>query len=104
MDQTPDVIPVVSGIVVLLLIAALFRGITRRLKLPFTVVLVLAGIGLSYAAGFHRQSPAAWHNLELSPALILYVFLPSLIFECAFNLDARELRDNLGPVLTLAVP
>jgi CPA1 family monovalent cation:H+ antiporter len=46
----------------------------------------------------------AWHDIELSPDLILYVFLPSLIFESAFNLDARELRDNLGPVLMLAVP
>jgi CPA1 family monovalent cation:H+ antiporter len=104
MDQTAEVIQVVSGIVVLLLTAALFRGITRRLKLPFTVVLVLAGIGLSYLAASHPQYSPAWHDIELSPDLILYVFLPSLIFESAFNLDARELRDNLGPVLMLAVP
>src|SRR5262245_20856561 len=104
MTETPEVIQVVSEIVVLLLTAALFRGITRRLKLPFTVVLVLAGMGLSYLAASHPQLLPAWHHIELSPALILYVFLPSLIFESAFNLDARELRDNLGPVLTLAVP
>src|SRR5262245_29126537 len=104
MTETPEVIQVVSEIVVLLLTAALFRGITRRLKLPFTVVLVLAGMGLSYLAAFRPQFLPAWHNIELSPALILYVFLPSLIFESAFNLDARELRDNLGPVLMLAVP
>jgi CPA1 family monovalent cation:H+ antiporter len=104
MDQTPETIQVVSGIIVLLLIAALFRGIAKQLRLPFTVVLVLAGIGLSYLGGSHSQFLPAWHNLELSPSLILYVFLPSLIFESAFNLDARELRDNLGPVLMLAVP
>src|SRR5262249_11574382 len=104
MHETPEVVEVVFGIVVLLLTAALFRGISRQLKLPFTVVLVLAGMGLSYISTFNSQFEAAWHSLALSPALILYVFLPSLIFESAFNLDARELRDNLGPVLMLAVP
>src|SRR5262252_5847938 len=104
MRQTADVIQVVSGIVVLLLTAALVRRIARWLRLPFTVVLVLAGIGLSFLAASHPQFLPAWRDLELSPALILYVFLPSLIFESAFNLDARELRDNIGPVLVLAVP
>src|SRR5262249_53490445 len=104
MTQTPEGIQVVFGVVVLLLTAALVRGSPRRRHLPFTVVLVLAGMGLSYLAASHPQLLPAWHHIELSPALILYVFLPSLIFESAFNLDARELRDNLGPVLTLAVP
>jgi CPA1 family monovalent cation:H+ antiporter len=104
MHQPGQLIQVVFGIVVLLLTAAFFRGITGHLRLPFTVALVLAGMGLSYVAGSHPQFLPAWHDLELSPALILYVFLPSLIFEAAFNLDARELRDNLGPVLVLAVP
>src|SRR5215467_2995975 len=104
MQQTAGAIQIVSGIVVLLLTAALIRWITRYLRLPFTVVLVLAGMGLSYLAASHPQFLPAWHDLELSPALILYVFLPSLIFESAFNLDARELRDNIGPVLMLAVP
>src|SRR5215471_1617681 len=104
MQQTAGAIQIVSGIVVLLLTAALIRWITRYLRLPFTVVLVLAGMGLSYLAASHPQFLPAWHDLELSPALILYVFLPSLIFESAFNLDARELRDNVGPVLMLAGP
>jgi CPA1 family monovalent cation:H+ antiporter len=36
--------------------------------------------------------------------VILFVFLPTLIFESAFNLDPRQLRRNLLPVLTLAIP
>ena len=46
----------------------------------------------------------ALSDLEISRPLILYVFLPVLIFESAFNLDPRLLRQNLGPVLTLAAP
>jgi CPA1 family monovalent cation:H+ antiporter len=103
-NQTTEIVQVVSGVVGLLLIAAIIRAITKRLRFPFTVALVLAGVGLSVLSNSHPQFLPAWHDLELSPALILYVFLPSLIFESAFNLDARQLRENLGPVLALSVP
>ena len=69
MTETPGVIQVVSEIVLLLLTAALFRGITRRLRLPFTVVLVLAGIGLSYLAAYRPAFLPDWRDIELSPAL-----------------------------------
>ncbi len=36
--------------------------------------------------------------------MAFFVLLPTLIFEAAFNLDARALRENLTGVLTLAVP
>ena len=104
MNQTTETIQVVTGIISLLLIAAAVRGVSRSLKLPFTVMLVLAGIGLSLLAASHPLLLSTQRSLELSPALILYVFLPSLIFESAYNLDARELRENIWPILTLAVP
>jgi CPA1 family monovalent cation:H+ antiporter len=76
----------------------------QRLKLPFTVVLVLVGIGLAaWSAAYPHVLPML-HDLELSSALIFYVFLPTLIFESAFNLDVRQLYENLGAVLALAVP
>jgi len=86
------------------LIATVTRAVTRRLKLPFTVVLVLVGIGLAtWSAAYPHVLPVL-HDLEISSALIFYVFLPTLIFESAFNLDVRQLYDNLGSVLVLAVP
>ena len=45
------------------------------------------------------------HSLSLSPDIILYIFFcPPLIFESAFNMNARQLWHNIVPVLTLAVP
>ena len=41
---------------------------------------------------------------SVSSALTFYVFLPTLIFASAFNLDARQLRENLGSVLVWAGP
>ncbi len=41
---------------------------------------------------------------QLSPSLIFFVFLPPLVFESAFAMDARALIRNLAPVLVLAIP
>ena len=46
----------------------------------------------------------ALHDLKISSALIFYVFLLTLIFASGFNLDAQQLRENLGLVLVLAGP
>jgi CPA1 family monovalent cation:H+ antiporter len=35
---------------------------------------------------------------------VLFLFLPTLIFESAYNLDVRKLLQNLAPILALAIP
>jgi len=104
MPQTSSVADIVAAVIALLLIATVVLALTRRLKLPFTVVLVLVGIGLSALSGAYPHVLPALHDLEISSSLIFYVFLPTLIFESAFNLDAQQLRENLGSVLVLAGP
>ena len=94
----------VAGIISLLLIAAATLALTKRIKLPFTVVLVVIGMLLSWLSGHFPQLLGPLQGLTLSPDIILYVFLPTLIFESSFNLDARQLRKNMWPILTLAVP
>ncbi len=98
------IVEIVEGVVGLLLIAAIILGVTRRLKLPFTVALVIVGIALSVVSSAYPGVLPALHNLEISSSLIFYVFLPTLIFEAAFNLDARQLREDLGSVLVLSIP
>jgi hypothetical protein len=104
MQSTSHVVAIVGGVITLLLIATVVRAVTRRLKLPFTVVLVLIGIGLAALSAAYPHGLSVLHNLEISSALIFYVFLPTLTFEAAFNLDARQLHENLGSVLVLAGP
>jgi len=104
MHETSHIAELVGGVVALLLIAAAILAATKRLKLPFTVLLVIVGMGLSWVANGFAPLKEALQGLKLSPDIILYVFLPTLIFEAAFNLDGRQLRRSLGQVLTLAVP
>lgn len=102
--MTPSpVLAVVVGLVALLLVAAATAVGLKRASVPYTVGLVLVGLVLGQAA---RQAPPLepLRAIALSPELILFVFLPTLIFESAFNLDSRLLLRNLTPVVTLAAP
>ncbi len=95
---------VVLGIAGLLLVGAAILWATKRVRFPYTVVLVLAGMALAEAARRFPESLAPLREFVISPDLIFFVFLPTLVFESAFNMDARQLRRNLAPVLMLAVP
>lgn len=79
----------------LLLIVSIVAIIVRRFRMPYTVALVLAGLILSL------RSPL---QLEVTPELILSLFLPPLVFEAAFQLDLERLRKNLSTILLLAIP
>jgi CPA1 family monovalent cation:H+ antiporter len=69
---------------------------SRRLKIPYTVALVLAGLGLG--------ATHAIRGLHLTKELLYSVFLPGLVFEAAYHLKLSELRDNARAILALAVP
>ena len=95
-----EVVLIVMG---LLTVAMLAAGLCRNLPIPYTVFLVIIGMVLG---GVARQFPEMEMLLEfqLTPEIVLFIFLPALIFESAFNLNARQLLKDLAPVLTLAIP
>ncbi len=79
---------------ILLLIAAVVGVCARRLKVPYSVGLVVAGIGLALLP----WSP----SVTLSRELVYTGILPPLIFEAAFELRWTALRRNLALVAVLA--
>lgn len=103
MHENPALVNVVSGIIILLIIAAAISAIEKKVRLPFTVMLVIIG---AFIAVLEDRIPALdiLHSLSLSPDIILYIFLPTLVFESSFKMNARQLWHNIIPILTLAVP
>lgn len=94
----------VSGIMWLMLFAALTAMFGSKLRrLPFTIALVLMGILLSRGAEL-IPFLGVLSEFQLTPELVLFVFIPTLIYESAHGLDANELQRNIVPVLILAVP
>lgn len=86
----------------LLLIAMFAEPLAERLGVPFTGLLVVFGfIGseLIVLAGF--DTGLRWQNFN---TLVLHVLVPILVFESAFNMNARALIKNGVAILFLAVP
>lgn len=78
----------------LLFVACLVAIITRRIGLPYTIGLVIAGIALSLI-GYRSR-------IVLTPELIFTVLLPPLVFEAALHLKWRQFRESAPLVLSLA--
>jgi CPA1 family monovalent cation:H+ antiporter len=81
-----------SQIGFLLFVSALVAMLMRRLRLPYTVGLVLAGMGLYLT---HVRL-----DLHLSKDLIFSIFLPPLVFEAALCIRWVDFKKDL-PVVTL---
>lgn len=86
--------PGLMGLGLLLLAACMVAMISRRIGLPYTAGLVLAGIALAYLP--------LGIDLPLSRALIFTVFLPPLIFEAALQLRWDRFRAQMPLTLVLA--
>ena len=87
----------------LLTIAMLVMGGCRNLPIPYTVILVVLGLAFSFIAR-HYEPTRILLQFQLTPDVVLFLFLPALIFETAFNLEARQLLKDLIPILVLAIP
>jgi CPA1 family monovalent cation:H+ antiporter len=85
-------IEIIAG---LLLVAAIVAMLVKRLHLPYTVGLVIAG-------GVVAFLPLT-RGVQLTKQLVFTAFLPPLIFEAAFHMSAKALRRDLPVILTLAV-
>ena len=86
----------------LLLIAVVVEPVANRLRLPFSLLLVIVGYVFSeivVSLGF--DTGLRWHHFH---DLIFFVFLPVLIFESAYQIDVKVLLRNLVPILSLAIP
>src|SRR5262252_1776799 len=88
----PTTITLVFGLLVAIVVLA---TLAARLRLPYAILLVLGGLLLSFLPGLP--------NVTIDPTLILFVFLPPLIYSSAWNTSWREFRATLQPILLLSI-
>ncbi len=84
----------IEGTEVLLLVAAIVSMLARRLRLPYTVGPVLAGI----AFALHPIGG----EFHLTKELIFNALLPPLIFEASLQIHWKDLKKDLPVTITLA--
>jgi monovalent cation:H+ antiporter, CPA1 family len=83
-------------VVILITVTLVVSLIAKRLRLPYTLVLVLAGLAIGF-------SPLV-NGVILDPDVVLFLFLPALLFEGAWNADVKKLAASWLPIFLLAVP
>ena len=94
-----EVVPALLAVelfIVFVLLATIVALVARRVALPYSVALVLAGLAIAFLVKGPR--------IEVTPELILAVLIPGLVFQAAYKIDATELRRTFGVVAVLAAP
>src|SRR5262245_50111643 len=78
----------------LLLFVAAFGTLACKLKTPYPIVLVIAGLLLGFIPGIPR--------ITLNPDIIFLVVLPPLLYSAAWRVPWREFSYNLVSITSLA--
>ncbi len=106
-----------SGFLILLFVVlslftgALLRHLLKNTAIPYTIALLVIGL----AIGFTERSGVLPDNLHvfgetlqllvtMDPHLIMFLFLPTLIFESAFAMEVHLFRRAFLQISILAVP
>ena len=93
----------VEFLIWLLIAASAIALLTKYLRIPYTVALVLGGLLLSllrlpFLSPLQPDQRPHW----LTPDVILILFLPALVFEGSVKIDVRDLLRDSAPLLVLA--
>src|SRR5256714_13535698 len=82
-------------IVLLFALVAILAVLACRVALPYPIVLVIGGLGLSFVPGLPE--------VKLNPDTVFYFILPALLYPAALFTSWRDFRRNLRPILLLAI-
>src|SRR3954463_13929829 len=69
--------------------------LSRKLPIPYPIILVLGGLALALIPGLPR--------VPLNPELVFLFFLPPLLYPAAIFTSWRDFHANLRPISLLAV-
>jgi CPA1 family monovalent cation:H+ antiporter len=93
----------VEFLIWLLIAASTIAVLTKYLRIPYTVALVLGGLVLSLLRlPFLSPLQVTQRPNWLTPDVILILFLPALVFEGSIKIDVRDLLRDSAPLLILA--
>lgn len=70
-------------------------GMANKMKVAVPVMLIIVGI----AVGFLPMMP----DIELSPDIVMLLFLPPLLYDAAFNISFENFKTNINTITTLAI-
>jgi CPA1 family monovalent cation:H+ antiporter len=102
----------ITSVLLLLLIASAVAVAARRLRIPYTVGLVLIGLVIAFFAPTltaGKTGEILNQLLDISknpllPEIILGLLVPPLVFEAAFHIKTEDLQRDFWLISLLAIP
>jgi len=108
--MTIEIESIVFGLSVIMVLVCFLPPLAGRIGLPYSVVLAVGGVLLSYLAHVNSWNHPFLHEFvqiirqfEVSSEAILLIFLPVLLFETALAMNVRRLLEDIGPIMLMAV-
>ncbi len=85
----------ISIVIVLLAIVTALAQVTDRIRIPYPILLVLAGIGIGLVPGLP--------HVTLNPDIVFLVFLPPVLYSAAWSTSWPDFKDSIRPISLLAI-
>jgi monovalent cation/hydrogen antiporter len=82
-------------VILLLIVIAALAHLSRNVQAPYPVLLVVAGLCLSFVPDLPR--------IRIPPELVFVIFFPPLLYPAALFTPWRDFRANLRSILLLAI-
>ena len=108
-----DTIYALLAIAMVLLVVSVLVPLAERFRLPHTVLLAIAGMGMGFLGswiiaadiklGAVSDAFIGLDKLEVGTDVFLPLFLPPLLFTAGLTIDVRRLMDEVHAVLLLAI-
>lgn len=76
-----ETLPFAIGLIALIVLLVMLAS---KLKVAYPILLVLAGLIISFIPGVLR--------ISINPDMIFFIFLPALLFEAAWSISLNELK------------
>lgn len=84
-----------SVVIFLLAISIALSVVASKVKIPYPILLLAAGIAVGFIPGLQR--------ISITPEVVFLIFLPPMLYDAAFNISFKEFKANIPTISTLAV-
>lgn len=84
-----------SIVIILLAVVIGLSPVATKIKLPYPVLLLAAGVIVGFIPGFHR--------ISINPEVVFLIFLPPMLYDAAYNISFKDFKANLSTISLLAI-
>src|SRR5580765_8524150 len=85
----------ISVVIILLAIVTALAQVADKIKIPYPILLVLAGIGVGLVPGLPVVS--------LNPDVVFLIFLPPVLYAAALTTSLPDFKKSLRAISLLAI-